>query len=495
MNTRLRGAIRRAIVAGEISAEDGNYLLDQLSTGGDVAHVVVARLRKELGASPEGFWVELQQILSENPVEPESFRSKLKNHVEHTESEPLSPSDPWTVGAHLGRWILTREITRREHGLVFEAREVGSGEKAAVKSVPREAPAAIVARFEREIDLLRQVRHGHLLSCVGHGIWAGAPYAALEYAPNSLADGLGDGRLGAQKAAQLLAPVARAVGALHQQGIVHRDIKPSNILFRLGGVPVLADLGLAKRMRGDTTVSMSGAFLGTAGYAAPEQHRDAATVGPPSDVFSLGVTLYECLFADLPWGTQGIGTGATRALPRLPREAGLVPEPLLAIIVRCLWAEPERRYVSADALAEDIERFLAGKVPLATLPSRAERLRVWLGLNGRVVAISLALLLLGLVVGTLPRIESAWDTYRARVVARNHLRATRSSTEARLIELRHSVEALLALPEAEMVLPDLPSLGAFVRWVSPEMLTDFPEPELGDLGPLVGSETLAPRLL
>ena len=173
-----------------------------------------------------------------------------------------------------------------------------------------------------------------------------------------------------RQAAELLATIASAVHSAHRVGIVHRDLKPANVLFDADGTAKVTDFGLAKRLEVEDGQTQSGHILGTPSYMAPEQARGRhREVGPAADIYALGATLYEMLTGRPPFkGTSHSETlmmvlsqdpvPPSRLQPRLPRD-------LETICLKCLAKEPSRRYASAEALADDLQRFLANRSILA----------------------------------------------------------------------------------------------------------------------------------
>ena len=166
-----------------------------------------------------------------------------------------------------------------------------------------------------------------------------------------------------RRAASLMAEVARAVHFAHQRGILHRDLKPSNILLDEGGCPYVADFGLARRLDQDSELTMSGAVLGTPTYMAPEQASgDSRAVTTAADIYDLGAILYRLLTGRPPVSAgsnregieqlrQGVRTRPSSINPRVDRD-------LETICLKCLDQEPDRRYGSCDALAQDLDRWL-----------------------------------------------------------------------------------------------------------------------------------------
>jgi serine/threonine-protein kinase len=228
-------------------------------------------------------------------------------------------------------------------------------------------------RFVQEAEAVASLRHPNIVPVYDAGEIDGRPYFTME-----LVEG---GRLSqkvsglpqpAREAAALVAAIANAVHAAHQQGIVHRDLTPSNILLATDGTPKVTDFGLARRLEFDTDITASGSPIGTPSYMAPEQGRgNKSAIGPATDVYALGAILYELLTGRPPF--RGESSAATiqqvlaaevvppaRLNPRVPRD-------LQTICLKCLNKEPQKRYGSAKALEEDLRRFERGE-PIKARP-------------------------------------------------------------------------------------------------------------------------------
>jgi WD40 repeat protein len=313
------------------------------------------------------------------------------------------------------------ELGRGGMGVVYKARHLALGRIVAVKMLANTLPeVATIARFHAEIEAVARLQHANIIQIYEVGSVSTGPYFAMEHADSgSLADCWLGKPQPPRQAAEIVATIAEAVQAAHDAGIVHRDLKPSNILLHTGCKspqngrtapaadkvkPVLkiTDFGVARRL--DTAgLTQSGQMMGTPGYMAPEQAQGAADeVGPPADIYALGILLYEALTGGPPHrGITGLETvhlmlshdplPPSRLRPHLSRD-------LETICLHCLEKEPQRRYPSARAVAEDLQRFLAGKPIVARPISSWERTWKWARRNP-VIAILVALLLVTTCVG------------------------------------------------------------------------------------------------
>jgi serine/threonine protein kinase/WD40 repeat protein len=276
---------------------------------------------------------------------------------------------------YFGDYELLEVIARGGMGVVYKARQLSLNRLVALKMILKGelATPRDVARFRAEAEAAATLEHPHIVPMYEVGEHQGQQYYAMRYVEgSSLA---GRPRSDARTEARLLAAVARAVHHAHQRGILHRDLKPSNILVDAVGTPLVADFGLAKRVDADRSLTESGALVGTPRYMAPEQAAGRKDLTVAADVYSLGVVLYERLTGQTPFG----GDTPLEVLRQVreaepPRPSSITPgldRDLETICLKCLDKDPERRYGSAEALAEDLELWLAGE------PIRARRTSVW----------------------------------------------------------------------------------------------------------------------
>ena len=269
-------------------------------------------------------------------------------------------------------YALEEELYRGGQGVVYRARQLATRREVALKVLlrGRDASARSRRRFEREIDIASRLRHPDIVTLYDSGIADGRPYFAMEYVRGdrldrhvarhspSLADKL-----------RLFQRIANAVAAAHRRGVIHRDLKPGNILVEDDGHPHVLDFGIARAEDEDARerVTATGEFLGTLAYASPEQvHGDPADVDTRSDVYSLGVLLYELVTGRLPYDVTGTMAQVVENIARRPPDdprpfSADVDADLHLILTTALAKDPAERYASADALARDVGHHLAGE--------------------------------------------------------------------------------------------------------------------------------------
>jgi serine/threonine-protein kinase len=242
-----------------------------------------------------------------------------------------------------------------------------------------------LARFRGEAETAARLDHSHIVPVYDVGQRDGLPYFTMRYVPGTtLAHRLAQGPLPSREAAQLLAPIARAIAEAHQQGVLHRDLKPSNVLIDVEGRPYVSDFGLAKRLlpepRNDSRTmplaprTQTGAILGTPGYMSPEQAAGSrGTIGPGTDIYSLGAILYAMLTGRPPFQAASPVDTVMMVLEQDPISPQLlnprVDRDLEMIALKCLQKPTELRYNSAEELADDLEAYLADE-PVSARSSR-----------------------------------------------------------------------------------------------------------------------------
>jgi serine/threonine protein kinase len=264
----------------------------------------------------------------------------------------------------IGEYDLLEEIGRGGMGIVYKARQRGAERLVALKMIlaGQLASPQDVFRFEQEARRLAQLDHPNIVPLFGVGTEGDRHYFSMK-----LIDGGSLAQIWPlvgryRDIAQLLVKVARAVHYAHQHGILHRDLKPANILLDASGSPHVADFGLAKALSGDGCNTSTGAILGTASYMAPEQAEGKKALTTAADVYSLGAILYELLTRRPPFRGDTVLQTLRQVIeeePSRPRQIRpKIPKDLEVICLKCLQKQPGNRFASAEALADDLERWL-----------------------------------------------------------------------------------------------------------------------------------------
>ncbi|MFP6766016.1 MAG: serine/threonine-protein kinase [Planctomycetaceae bacterium] len=336
---------------------------------------------------------------------------------------------PAGVGTRFGRYLLYEELGRGGMGVVFRALQTDLDRVVAVKMilVNRLASPDDIRRFYQEAQAAGRLSHPSIVRIHEVGAVHGQHFFSMDCIEGLSLSGLlamgsaqpdtvsvlqaddrsshsrmpaGDGNPQAvtngserlppdgthsftfSQAVRMLRDVARAAQYLHSQGIIHRDFKPSNILLDKSNQPFVTDFGLAKVFSSSSEDTDSGAIVGTPGYMSPEQAAGRLSeISPASDVYSLGAILYATLTGRPPHrkGTaMETVVSVIEADPELPRRINReVPHDLEAICLKCLEKDPQRRYASAESLADDLDRFLKGEPVLAKTEGRVQSVRRW----------------------------------------------------------------------------------------------------------------------
>lgn len=319
--------------------------------------------------------------------------------------EPVA--DSLTPGATFGRYRIIRRLGIGGMGVVFLARQLDVKRPVALKVIRTEAlesldgnlRRAALERFRTEAQAAAQLDHPGIVTVFDVGEIQGRNYLAMRFVDGrSLSEILRDGPLENRRAAQYCRQIAEAVQAAHERGVLHRDLKPQNILIEAASDRALvADFGLAKLLEEAPELTKFGELMGTPQYMAPEQARDAGSVGAAADVYALGATLYHLLTGRPPFQAASAMETVQQLLsddPLPPRQLNRgVDRDLETICMKCLEKEPERRYISAEELRLDLQR------QLDDLPIRARRIgplgraRRWCRRNPLIAASSAAALL------------------------------------------------------------------------------------------------------
>jgi WD40 repeat protein len=315
---------------------------------------------------------------------------------------------------YFGDYELIEEIARGGMGVVYKAKQVSLNRVVALKMILKGefASEADVRRFRQEAEAAANLDHPNIVPIYEVGEHEGQQYFSMKLisvVANS--EWRGASKDGQRQVATMLAKVARAVHHAHQRGILHRDLKPSNILIDTNGEPHVADFGLAKKVEGGDDATKSGAIVGTPAYMAPEQARAEKSLTTAVDVWSLGAILYEWLTGRPPFrGDDPVSTlmKVVSDEPVKPRSVDTaIDRDLETICLKCLEKEPAKRFGSAQAIAEDLDKWIRGE-PISARPvTRTERTWRWCRRNPVLAALT-ATVVLAVIAMSLGSWWAAW---------------------------------------------------------------------------------------
>ncbi|MCH8881673.1 MAG: protein kinase [Planctomycetes bacterium] len=349
-----------------------------------------------------------------------------------------SRADDALAGIVIEGYEILRELHRGGQGVVFQAIQKSTKRKVAIK-VLREGPYASKSaqkRFEREIELVAQLKHPNIIAIFDSGTTAGGwQYCAMDYVRGTqLNHHIRENKLTLEETLEVFKQVCDAVQYAHHKGVIHRDLKPSNILVDSEGNAKVLDFGLAKQMIGpiQTVVSMTQEIIGTLPYMSPEQAKgNPDHIDTRTDIYALGVILYEILTGHYPYPVVGQMADVLKHIAETPPtppssrwtpdsgvtkrsskhlRAGKCPidDELQTVILKTLAKERERRYQSAGALAEDISHYLANE------PIEAKRDSGWYVLRKTIqrfkVAFVVSTIVFLVIVAALVVSTAAWQS-------------------------------------------------------------------------------------
>lgn len=335
-----------------------------------------ARAETRLSVSPEAttYVVPTEKLTPSPDASTEDLAATWKERRPRRASQRLPVFPGYEILGELGRGGM---------GMVFKARQTALDRIVAIKTISEAALSDPRSRrrFRIEVKAIAQLNHPHIAQIYEVDEHEGVPYFVMEFVDGeSIAEQIKEHSPSPVEAARLLEKVARAVAFAHQLGVIHRDLKPGNVLLTADGTPKITDFGLAKRLDRESSQTHTGSVLGTPNYMSPEQAEGRTRIiGPASDVYGLGAVLYDLLCRRPPF----LGAAAMDTLRQViedepPRPRLLnpeVPRDLETICLKCLEKIPAQRYASADSLADDLRRYLAGE-PIEARPVGAAG-RTW----------------------------------------------------------------------------------------------------------------------
>jgi len=317
------------------------------------------------------------------------------------ESPAESAPSPHPANRLFGDYELVRELGRGGMGVVYEARHLSLNRTVALKMLhpSRLSSSVQLQRFRQEAEAVAALDHPSILPVYEVGSIQGQPYFTMKLAERgSVADGElkssgGDNASRVTHHVTLVVQIARAVHYAHQRGIQHRDLKPHNILIDAGGRPYVADFGLAKFEDRESSLTLSTDVIGSPAYMSPEQAAgDTKNLTTATDIYGLGAILYELLTGKPPFAAGNIPSLLRRIAEDEPDTTSLPNPDLRTVCLKCLSKDPQRRYSSAETLADELERWLRGEPVQARPVSGMEHAFRWCRRRPALAATMVALL-------------------------------------------------------------------------------------------------------
>ena len=393
---------------------------------------------------------------------------------------PDEPSAPVDVGATVGAYRLVEPIGHGGMGTVFLAERIDGAfaHRVAVKVMRATlADRDAVRRFQAERQILASLSHPSIVTLIDGGTTPGGqPYLVMEHVEGQpIVQWLRERDASLEARLRLFRQVCSAVHLAHQHGIVHRDLKPANILVTRDGVPKVLDFGVAKLLeRPGTEATVTSLLPGplTPNYASPEQLRGLG-VTTASDVYSLGVLLFELLAGSRPYETTGrpvdevlkqvldapaLRPSAVAArheadpqAPRLPYAARRLRGDLDAIVLKAMHVDPAQRYSSAEELSDDVARWLGGKPVLAREPSLAYVARKFAARH-RTAAVAIVVAVVGIVAALGVALWQRQVALRERAAAERRFDEVRGLTTALIFKLHDAAAPLNGSTEARKLI-------------------------------------------
>lgn len=383
----------------------------------------------------------------------------------------IAPNARPADAPHIPGYEIHREIGRGGMGTAYEARDLRLARQVAIKVVDLHTRGnrELAQRLLGEAQAVARLQHANIVQVHEVGESDGRPFLVLELLTGGdLQARLKAGPLPPRDAAELLRTLSRAMHRVHQLRLVHRDLKPANILFAADGTPKISDFGLAKRADDDASLTRTGEIVGTPSHMAPEQALgQSREVTSAADIYSLGSVLFECVAGRPPFRAASVHETLEQLrhepAPPLGRLVPGVPRELATICAKCLEKSPDRRYASAEMLADDLQRYLDGRPILARPIGPIENLTRWARRQPVVATLTLlsaALLTAVAVVSTVASLRLARanrETQRLALVSQ--AANEKLSAQVYTLHCRRALEATDGAESAVRLLLDLKSQG------------------------------------
>lgn len=358
--------------AGTDSAFERAYLAaeDEARTPAELA--AVAALEKYRQAREAGESIDVDELIRAAPAAAREIRAAIEAYdfISEAGSQVGLRRAAWSPESFptIPGYEVLRVLGQGGMGVVYEAVQQSLQRPVAIKVLAPhlERQADVIARFNREIQLMTRLTHPNIVDIIDAGVIDGRHYYVMEYVAGlSLERILRKHRVRPHTAVAILKQIVTGLMAAHKQGILHRDLKPGNILLDRNAVVRIADFGLAgvapERRESEGAVTQAVGRLGTIGYMSPEQLRDPTQCDARSDLYSVGVIFYQMLTGQLP---QGKFPPATSLVPGLTSAAD-------QLIDKCLRTDPDERYASAELLLHTV-----GKLERRITRTRRKLLRM-----------------------------------------------------------------------------------------------------------------------
>lgn len=336
-------------------------------------------------------------------------------HVDHLWLKRLDEDDDAPQFPPIPGYFIIEELGRGGMGIVYLAADLDLHRQVALKMMHQSSNVSVEhrRRFLTEARAAARLQHPNLVQIYDSGEFEGHPYLVFELVDGgTLAEKIRVAPLTDTQSAELLETLSIALQFAHDRHIIHRDLKPSNILLGSDGAARISDFGLAKRLDDDASQTISGVVVGTPAYMAPEQATGLAEAASPAvDIYSLGAILYELLTGEPVFKAASVMETLELLRTQSPVPPGKIrksiPRDLETICLKCLQREPERRYISAQVLAEELGRYQRGESIIARPVSSVERAGRWC-LRHPLPA-SLAAALIAVVVISFIAISQQWN--------------------------------------------------------------------------------------